>query len=259
MPKKAKLKIPRRGQRKPPIERDLVSVSEKGERILHANHTRKTLRVIEKNRRRGFVTRLPIRDTINPVSKIEILVKYLQKNGVFCPKIISIDRQNNIIEFEKKGVSLQQKINALQATDGKLSFQSGKVLTDLLAKHARLIAKVHSLKFCQGHPKPANVIVRGNRMGFIDFMFSELKDNIFFWDSTKEILDLFGPDYEWIQETFKELNLAFPKSKRFLQREKNKFFTRVLRRYGCSIEAKQQIAKQLEQWHEVKIGLIGKK
>ena len=159
----------KRGPRMPPRAENLSKKFETGSPLPNSffgnsSYTRRELIPGErKSRGRNFLNKT---DALKSRLKI---ISTLNEHGIMVPKIISIDYENGIISFEKARRIFQEEIDRLRKPKPNVSSQW---MLGTLMKVFRLIGEIHHIGIAHGHPHPANIMLKGNRVGLIDFKFS---------------------------------------------------------------------------------------
>ena len=219
----------RKGPRKPPKERNLEKVWEETP-ALFGHH--KTKREINRNRGRGFLSKYP------DVSQRLDIISLLQKSGIFIPRVKSVDRKHNLIIFEKQGKSLNRIIGPFISAG--LTTKRKSILSLHFSKFARALGKVHSLSVSHGHPHTGNVIVKGNRVGFIDFDRTVRRPELD-WSNPEKIHEFFVIDYDHISDNLSDLERGSNSNIKFFQQLHRKFFQKLIENYPCTPKVKKEI------------------
>lgn len=254
MPKLSR--FPSKGQRSVPEIKKLGGKWHQAE-IIQSHSQKFTRRVVLRPneskgakiaRRRDYISIFP------PNVKVEAakdIVLYLQRNGVFVPRIHSIDQGNNLLHFGSGGFTIYQRMMKMAARHIKKARGEGRhlplktafeIITSnkvesreirgWLFKAFRMIGRVHALGVSHGHPHPKNIVVQGNKVGLIDFKQAKVVPNSI-WAEPEKIKRKFHEDY---------LKLALT-SDLFFQKGKKRLFSALVARYPCSQAVKEQLLR----------------
>ncbi len=206
----------KRGPRKPPVERDLAKLLDQSVKVSDS-----TFRVYTNRRRRGFLNT----GSAEHASKVVQLVLTLQRNGIYVPRIQSVDYRHGIIHFEKGGKTLSglHKISP----DFARGVQREMAVQRYWFKAARMIGTMHKLGISHFHPHPKNIIVKGNRVGLIDFKFARKNDSVR-WNSVDA----------YFEDCLQFINWAPP-------RLRKKLLERIVAQYPCTPEMKRKLLESV--------------
>ncbi|MBU0636277.1 hypothetical protein KKE06_04600 [Candidatus Micrarchaeota archaeon] len=201
------------------------------------------------------------------------IATWLQRKGIWVPRISAVDYKNQIIEFEPGGktqsafnrslIDLEYTLVGLHGTERNECIQKikakQKILAGRLAKIFRMIGRVQAAGVIHGHPHFGNIVFRGNQVGLVDFKLAErINWNALFSKSagkppTDEIIALrivnaFTPDYHYLSRIIKPLNWGIYRPK-WTKAEIKKMVGRLVQHYPCSNRIKELVATHiLEGW-----------
>lgn len=220
-------------KKRPPIKADLSTLFNVTKPVLHHTYVRYNNRPLK-----GFIKRLrPEEETIKRVNNVETATADAESVNVYSPKRIAIDPKNKLIYTRKTATTLQQIIDKLfsnkQITQEKLAY-----LSEIFAKLARAISRMHNIGRTHGDISISNVIINRNRVGLLDFELSrKRKIN---WQDYKDIFRKTENDVGLVLDELVELQLyGVPQT--YIEQEAKKFILRVIARYPCSHEIKQRL------------------
>ncbi len=199
-------------------------------------------RVYEKGRPRGFVNRVETPGETGHAAKIAEIILFLQKNGVWVPRIKEMDAAHEVLHFENGGRTLSHELWAPHKAWSRAREQ--RVL-ELFSRMARMVGRVQSLGVCHRHPVPQNIVIRGNRLGLTDFKFADRIPKTA-WVSAESIFVAFSMDYKLLNSPlgpFGYLPRTLPASRQNAIRKI--FFQKLVRSYPCSAAIKRELAERL--------------
>ncbi len=248
MVKKRTHATPRRS-RKIPMASDLREVFDRGDWI-GESFTKK--RVLNHGRRRGFIGRFG-KPFYAPIREVLECIKRARAAGVFVPRITRIDYKHQLIEFEKTGTSLYEIVLKKWKRKKSFSPQELKHIALLFRKAARAIGRLNANGVMYYHPHFKNIIVKGNRVGLIDFKFAEIlepktkkrnKRKTIDWENPESVIKAFGQDFCFIIEGFYELPINI-KHADFIKTQIKQFIETIVKQYPCSPEVKRTVLQRL--------------
>lgn len=133
-------------------------------------------------------------------------------------------------------------------------------LLEITNKVFRMMGQVHALGIVHGHPHANNIILRGGRVGLIDFKEAKrVPEQI--WDFPEHIYSHFSRDYEQMQliaESFehqfhvpKKTRKPWPKITPSIRKKTLNFHLRLFRsmiaRYPCSEANKRRVLELITE------------
>ncbi len=221
----------RRGPRNLPKEKNLEKEFKNANSIKHFTGGVSQTKKLRGNK--GFVSLLEKKEKVDNSIKI---ISTLSRNGIYVPRVKYVDYQNSFIHFESGGITFHELINRQWV---KYSGQRRKKILQLLPKIARVIGKIHRLEILPGHPHSGNIIIKGNKVGVIDFKSAGKK--IVNWNSEEAIASAFNDDYFWLRRLFlSAVTLRSPKDK-ILHPTLKSFFSKIISQYPCTPELKRKL------------------
>lgn len=156
------------------------------------------------------------------------MVLRLQRNGVFVPRIKSVDFSENLVLFEYGGRTLEGRL--LRGIPKKYSLR-------LLSKLFRVMGQVHALGVIHGHPHENNIVIRGNKLGLIDFKLSEVVPKSIWRQRATDIFNRFSVDYEYLAKNLEDSEA--------LKANAVPLFARLFRRYPVPEPVKKELLQRL--------------
>ena len=176
------------------------------------------------------------------------VVKRLRRAGVFVPKVKKVDRTNQIAEFEKEGTALVHLISKSLGKRKALSPQQLQHFAPFLAKAARALGRTHAAGVQHMHPHFGNIVVKGNKVGLIDFKRAKIVEVP--WTHPSTIYNAFEFDLFWIHRVFEKYSRE--QNRPFFQAQKKRFFEIMVKNYPCKPEVKKALLEIIFKQFKIK-------
>ncbi|MDO8634467.1 MAG: hypothetical protein Q7K34_04220 [archaeon] len=214
------------------------------------------------DRRRGFLSTFA--SNRERTQRVLEIVNMLQRNGIYVPRIRAVDYAKGVLHFEHGGRTFGNLMEGTKKKNRKKKKAIPQKSTDpnspesqrkrqtlrVLYKVFRMMGKVHALGVCHGHPHEENIVIRGNRVGLIDFKLASAEKPRELWRlPAQEIVNFFSSDYSRLEKDLLTNVLSMPGAP-FGRRELvKKLFSAMVNRYPCSMEMKKEVLRQIDERH----------